>query len=552
MYFFLYLFSIGREKHQKTRQAVKELSANVTKALGKKVDVSDYQRLVKKLNEIEKWDDSSRIRARLTASTASSTEFSGRKHPTNVVSSNDPNETFDILIQSLKSSSSSTSSSSSSTGGDNKRHQQQQQHSNVTADIHRDHHGDWEEDGEERLVYKARLPRSAHKTAAVSSSSSFTRTKHLQRSSSLSPSKSAVWNRSTVSFGGGMTVDALQEEIDALQGQMQMMVKRLATLHTSQTGSSASSVGHQEVDRLDWRIALGDLSLQLRRDLSDKVSREEMLSLVKDETALLTQKIKPIEQVIHKEWNVLSTELPQEVSRVTQDLSVVKQRISAEITGARYVHLSFASQNVFCSQPSFSFFFFVFTIAFGVFVFLFDRFLWTSGRFTGVAHLNGKAIGSHSPNWIPWERQVLNASPNCIIWRKDSPVITIKVPGLYLLTVSMFTTNTSLVHKIAVYLNDEPLFTLQNTSSSTVTFSTHTTPKNSLANAEATSTVQPVLTRYRHSLGEVSSLTLEEYVSLPPEARLTVCLLPERKDAFVDAVMSDEMAPQGFLALKKL
>lgn len=309
-------------------------------------------------------------------------------------------------------------------------------------------------------------------------------------------------------------MDALQEEIDALQGQMQMMVKRLAALHTSQTGSSASSVGHQEVDRLDWRIALGDLSLQLRRDLSDKVSREEMLSLVKDETALLTQKIKPIEQVIHKEWNVLSTELPQEVSRVTQDLSVVKQRISAEITGA--------------------------------------RFLWTSGRFTGVAHLNGKAIGSHSPNWIPWERQVLNASPNCIIWRKDSPVITIKVPGLYLLTVSMFTTNTSLVHKIAVYLNDEPLFTLQNTSSSTVTFSTHTTPKNSLANAEATSPGHPVLTRYRHSLGEVSSLTLEEYVSLPPEARLTVCLLPERKDAFVDAVMSDEMAPQGFLALKKL
>jgi hypothetical protein len=41
----------------------------------------------------------------------------------------------------------------------------------------------------------------------------------------------------------------------------------------------------------DWRLALGELSLNLRRELSDKTGREEMYSLVRTEAEQLDKKV---------------------------------------------------------------------------------------------------------------------------------------------------------------------------------------------------------------------------------------------------------------------
>lgn len=100
------------------------------------------------------------------------------------------------------------------------------------------------------------------------------------------------------------------------------------------------------MDRLDWRIALGDLSLQLRRDLSDKVSREEMLSFMKDEVVLMSQKLKPFEQVMEKEWTRVSKDMPQEIARISNEITTMRQRISAEITGARYYPFLFGFEMI--------------------------------------------------------------------------------------------------------------------------------------------------------------------------------------------------------------
>lgn len=54
--------------------------------------------------------------------------------------------------------------------------------------------------------------------------------------------------------------------------------------------------------------------------------------------------------------------------------------------------------------------------------------------------------------------QVVNAAPQVIHWKKKTSTIVVRVPGLYHLTIAMFTTATV---TLQVYLNDEPLFALQ-------------------------------------------------------------------------------------------
>ena len=51
-------------------------------------------------------------------------------------------------------------------------------------------------------------------------------------------------------------------------------------------GSAASAVLSA-----DWRLALGELSMNLRRELSDKTGREEMYSTLRDETDTIDKKL---------------------------------------------------------------------------------------------------------------------------------------------------------------------------------------------------------------------------------------------------------------------
>lgn len=60
--------------------------------------------------------------------------------------------------------------------------------------------------------------------------------------------------------------------------------------------------------------------------------------------------------------------------------------------------------------------------------------------------------------FIPFFLQVVNAAPQVIHWKKKTSTIVVRVPGLYHLTIAVFTTATV---TLQVYLNDEPLFALQ-------------------------------------------------------------------------------------------
>lgn len=114
--------------------------------------------------------------------------------------------------------------------------------------------------------------------------------------------------------------------------------------------------------------------------------------------------------------------------------------------------------------------------------------------------------------------------------------------------MAIFTMDASIVQ---VYLNQEPIFSLQpegvTSSLTTATVPIPTTSGNSrssmvpslVLSEQKQKEAQYLLQRFRHSLGEVSCLHLEEYVSLPPEATLSI------------RYYSAQLA-QGFLSIQKI
>ena len=100
---------------------------------------------------------------------------------------------------------------------------------------------------------------------------------------------------------------------------------------------------------------------------------------------------------------------------------------------------------------------------------------------------------------------------NHVIWR---------VVGIFIcknsICVALFTVEEA---TIQVYLNDEPLFAYQPNVTTSPTTST-TSP--TLMNVSKDHNMSYYLKRMKHSCGEVSWLSINEYVSLPPEANLSV------------------------------
>ena len=245
-----------------------------------------------------------------------------------------------------------------------------------------------------------------------------------------------------------------------------------------QAGTHQSQEG--VLDRIDWRIALGEVSMNLRREISDKANREEVYSLLRNEQDSLLQRIKRLEKGIDNYITV------DKLVEIENELLTMKNKVSSELTGA--------------------------------------RFLWTNGVLV-------------NDGWIPWDIQVINAAPSIILWQKNTTCITVRIPGLYRLAVSIFTIESAIIQ---VYLNDEPILSYQPESiqSSGVGGTSGggnspigLTPMNSFNNNPITSMIQNTrnanndryyLKRLRHSAGEVTCLTIDEFISLPPEANLSV------------------------------
>ena len=116
---------------------------------------------------------------------------------------------------------------------------------------------------------------------------------------------------------------------------------------------------------------------------------------------------------------------------------------------------------------------------------------------------------------VPWDAQVVNAAPASLLWRQGSGMITVRLPGLYRLSIAVFT---SLPVKLTLFLNDEPLLLLQpDTAAAPEAFS-----MSAYINAQAHRDEKYTTRRLRHSAGDVSAVSIDEPLSLPADAVLSV------------------------------
>lgn len=134
---------------------------------------------------------------------------------------------------------------------------------------------------------------------------------------------------------------------------------------------------------------------------------------------------------------------------------------------------------------------------------------------------------------VPWDEQVVNAAPHSLLWRKGSGILTIRLPGLYRLSLAVFT---CMPVQLTLYLNDEPLLVLQpDAAANPEAFSL-----SSYLNAQAHRDQKYCTRRLRHSAGDVTAVALEEPLSLPADAVLSV------------RFHSAGMHAQAMLSLRKL
>ena len=123
----------------------------------------------------------------------------------------------------------------------------------------------------------------------------------------------------------------------------------------------------------------------------------------------------------------------------------------------------------------------------------------------------------HSQNLVPWEVQAINTCPDNFMWEKNRAVLILSAPGLYALSFGFYSKRPPVVK---ILINNEVAMTVaagnnQNASAATIT------------------------TVGRHSAGNITGLTLNEYVALPARARISM------------SFECDQLG-EGFFSLRKL
>ncbi len=224
----------------------------------------------------------------------------------------------------------------------------------------------------------------------------------------------------------------------------------------------------------EWKLAIGELGLALRRELETKISKDDCTTLIREETKenhLLLKNIR--KELDHKAEH-------NDFSKVMNSVEFLSSRVVSELTGALW--------------------------------------LWTSRQLSGLG----------GDTCIPWDVQVINAAPSSLLWRKGSTDITVKLPGLYRIGLAVFT---NLPVSLTVCLNDEPLLVL----------GPEATPDrlSSFANIHALREEHYILRRLRHSAGDTTAVSLDEPISLPANAVISIRY-------------QSVTASQAYLSLRKL
>ena len=247
---------------------------------------------------------------------------------------------------------------------------------------------------------------------------------------------------------------------------------------TSTTRGGGSSGGNFT----EWRMALGDLSLNLRRELTEKCDREEMHAALGAEVGSLEKRLtvrrstakhssaytdlqrlwrrcvfpppmclRSVEGRKHHTlspcvniamfdldwhclrvvcvWNAakgLARELSgkaqaEEISQVENALVDLRSKVAGELTGGRCVSVRIGMALVGINSGVL----FVLdvvvtllTLCCTLLAGVLRRWLWTNGKIA-------------KDGWVPWDTEVQNAAPAMLLWRPGSTTITTRIPGLY-------------------------------------------------------------------------------------------------------------------------
>ncbi|OQR84534.1 hypothetical protein ACHHYP_13266 [Achlya hypogyna] len=108
---------------------------------------------------------------------------------------------------------------------------------------------------------------------------------------------------------------------------------------------------------------------------------------------------------------------------------------------------------------------------------------------------------------ILWNSQIVNTSPDIFVWDKGSDTITLELPGLYQLQAGFFTDYNPTIH---VLVNGEPAFAFPRSES--VVHFWHCAARSSKNDGR----------RLRHSAGNVTGVSVCEFLALPPRATLSI------------------------------
>jgi len=126
-----------------------------------------------------------------------------------------------------------------------------------------------------------------------------------------------------------------------------------------------------------------------------------------------------------------------------------------------------------------------------------------------------------SGSMVPWEIQLTNTLPDNFLWEKDKGSILTVAPGLYEITFGFFAKKKPTVQ---LMVNGEPIMSAVNTSSYVIH---HSSGKMKDVNVS------------KHPSGNITGLTLIDFIVLPARARISVAY-------------TGDIGGEGFLGLKRL
>jgi hypothetical protein len=296
-----------------------------------------------------------------------------------------------------------------------------------------------------------------------------------------------------------------EEEEEELKGKV---LHRFMSLYASYPQK------HHLLQTKEWRALLDEVSSNLRREIQEKIDHEHLMAYAHKQVyqPLLRRLDDMGQEVVTKDSLVEETgfcELQEQV-----DMLKLKATKGCGIQG---------------------------------------RWLWRSGKTVSLtfpssrsrsrSRREGSSLISIEEGLIPWEIQSMNDNGASLQWEKGATHIGCEVPGMYHLTLGIFS---SAPVSLTILANDEPILNLSPSPSHTHFLSStpsdrefgSTLPSNQPLLIRS-DTQHYTLHRKSHSFGDVTSISLSEYIALPPATSLSVRV-------------SSGARCQGFLSLAKL